>query len=244
MSSMAPSHEHIEELIAAHALNGLEEPERFELEAEMESHGPECPECARLLSEYSETAARLAFALDPVPPSAGEEDRLIEAAREWDRSVAEGSGAILTTAPRGRRGLARPPGIRVKGWLVAAAAAVIAVVAGFLGYALAPNGAALRTVTLSASGAQRLSVVYAPGSQEAVLVGSNLEAPPAGKVYELWYIPSKDAAPAPAGTFQPDAGGSVLMKTKVGGTFVALAVSVEPPGGSTTPTKVILIRNV
>ena len=74
MSSMAPSHEHIEELIAAHALNGLEEPERFELEAEMESHGPECPECARLLSEYSETAARLAFALDPVPPSAGEED--------------------------------------------------------------------------------------------------------------------------------------------------------------------------
>src|SRR5437899_1675889 len=88
------------------------------------------------------------------------------------------------------------------------------------------------------------SAPSAPGSQEAVLVGSNLEAPPAGKVYELWYIPSKDAAPAPAGTFQPDAGGSVLMKTTVGGMFVALAVSVEPPGGSTTPTKVILIRNV
>ena len=86
---------------------------------------------------------------------------------------------------------------------------VAGVLFGHLGYALAPNGAALRTVTLSASGAQRLSVVYAPGSQEAVLVGSNLEAPPAGKVYELWYIPSKDAAPAPAGTFQPDAGGKI-----------------------------------
>jgi anti-sigma-K factor RskA len=34
------------------------------------------------------------------------------------------------------------------------------------------------------------------------------------------------------------------VKTKVGSEFVALAVSVEPPGGSTTPTNVILVKNV
>jgi len=244
MSSTARSHEHIEELIAAFVLGGLDDDERVELEREMAAHGPDCPECARLLSEYMETAGRMAFVLEPVGLSVGEEDRLIDAARQWDRDVEEGSAAVLQPVGRRRTRTARPSGIRLKGWIVAAAAAVVAVVAGFLGYALAPNASPLRTVTLSASSGQRLSVVYAPGSREAVLVGSNVDAPPAGKVYELWYIPSKDAAPAPAGTFQPDAGGSVLVRTKVGSEFVALAVSVEPPGGSTTPTNVILVKNV
>jgi hypothetical protein len=244
VSSNAPSHEHIEDLIAASVLDGLDEDERGELQREMATHGPDCSECARLMTEYSETAGRMAFAVDALPLSPGAEDRLIEAARDWDRSVGEGSAAVLTEAPRRRRGRARPPGIRVKVWLVAAAAAVIAVVAGLLGYALAPTGSNLQAVTLTATGGQHLSVVYAPGNQDAVLVGSNVTAPPAGKVYELWYIPTKDAAPVPAGTFQPNANGGVLMKTKVGSEFVALAVSVEPPGGSPTPTQVILVKNV
>ena len=246
MSSKTPSHERIEELIAASVLDGLDQDERGQLQREMSAHGPDCPECARLMAEYSETAGRMAFAVDALPLSPGAEDRLIEAARDWDRSVAEGSAAILTEAPRRRRGPAhvRPRGIRVKGWLVAAAAPVIAVVAGLLGYALAPNGSTLQAVTLTAAGGQHLSVVFAPGTENAVLVGSNVTPPPAGKVYQLWYIPTKNAAPVSAGTFEPNADGGVLMKTKVGSEFVALAVSVEPPGGSPTPTKVILLKNV
>ena len=238
------AHDHIEELIAADVLGGLDEAQRLDLQREQATHGPGCADCERLLAEYAETAGQLAFFPEPMALSPGAEDRLIEAAREWDRAVGEGSAAVLESAPAGRRGVGRPRGFRVKGWVVAAAAAVIAVVAGLLGYAVAPNGAALKTVTLSASGGQRLAMVYATGNRDAVLVGSNVAAPPAGKVYELWYIPRKDAAPVPAGTFQPDSGGGVLMRTTVGAEFVALAVSVEPPGGSATPTKVILVRNV
>jgi anti-sigma-K factor RskA len=243
---MSPTrmHDRIEELVAVDVLDGLDEAGRLELAREMASHGPDCAECALLVAEYADAAASLALALEPVAVSPGAEDRLMAAAREWTRGVQEGSVAVLEPV-RGRR--VRPlrrTGVRIKGWVVAAAAAVVVVVAGSIGYVLAPNAQPPQTVAFSATGSQRLAVVFVPGSRQAVLVGSNMDAPPAGKVYELWYIASKDADPTPAGTFRPDANGSVLMNTTVGERFVAVAVSVEPPGGSTTPTKVILVQNV
>ena len=236
----ARPHDRLEELIAAAALGGLDEADRVEMEREMASHGPDCAECRRLVEEYEEVAGRLAFALDSLPMAAGAEDRLIVAAR----ATAPAPGSIRVLESRGRPRRTRPGGMYVRRWLVAAAAAVIALVAGSVGYVLAPSGAGLRTVTLPATGGQRLAVVYVPGSEQALLVGSNLDAPPAGKVYELWYIARKEANPTPAGTFKPDSNGGVLMRTTVGPAFVALAVSVEPPGGSKKPTNVILVRSV
>ncbi len=255
MTMAARSHDRIEELVAADALDGLDERDRLELRREMATHGEHCLECERLVAEYTEAAGRLAFGLEPVPMSPGAEDRLLETAR----SIREPSGlAPGTVASRDRPSSVLPDrpllpqvprqgdrprlaAIRrrtdVRRWLSAAAvAAAIAVVAGFVGYALAPNGAGVRTVAFPAKHGQRLAVVYSPGTGDAVVVGSNLSPPPDGKVYELWYRPGAGAGMRPAGTFIPDPSGAVVARTKVGTSFDLLAVSYEPPGGSPQPT--------
>jgi anti-sigma-K factor RskA len=215
-------HDRIEELVATDALDGLDDAGRLELAREMASHGPDCAECALLVAEYAEAAASLALALEPVALSPGAEDRLMTAAH--------GSAAALEPAP-GRAGI-----LRFQRWAaVAALAAVLAVVAGVIGYGLAPKPEPIRSVALQGGPGQRLSVVYTPGDTAAVVVGSNLQAPPGGKVYELWYQPSAGAKMRPAGTFVPSRG-SVLATVRVGSEFDLLAVSVEPDGGSPQPT--------
>lgn len=71
-----------------------------------------------------------------------------------------------------------------------------------------------------------------------LLIASNLPSLPAGKTYEMWLIP-KGQAPRPAGLFRPDAGGGAVH-IQPGGVDVAnvaaVAVTVEPEGGSPAPT--------
>jgi len=232
MSTPDRSHERLEELIAADVLYGLDEPDRVEMEREMADHGPDCLECRRLVQEYGEVAGGLGLALEPLPLAAGAEDRLLAAARLTDRRPAQerAPSVVRPLAPA-----AAAPG-RARRWIAAAAvAAAIAVLAGFVGYALAPGAPALRVAAFPAKGGQQLSVVYQAGSRQAVVVGSNLASLPPGRVYELWYVPTPGADPRPAGTFLPRAG-SVVANAHVGTTFVALAVSVEPKGGSPHPT--------
>ena len=71
-----------------------------------------------------------------------------------------------------------------------------------------------------------------------VFVGSGLPALPMNRTFELWVVPAK-GAPVPAGTFRPTvAGTSVDMappNVSASGA-AAVAVSVEPPQGSSAPT--------
>lgn len=219
MSASAGGHDHIEALIATEALGGLDESDRRLLELELAKHGPDCEECGRLLVEYGQAAADLALALEPVPLSPGAEDRLMELARAERAPVVRLSRTNLS-----RRWVAP-----------AAVAAALLVAAGFLGYALAPARPNPTRVVTLATGAQVLQVAYRPGENQGLVVGSNLPDAPQGKVYELWYQPSKDADMAPAGTFVPT-NGTVAAPVKLGSSFVALAVSLEPPGGSPHPT--------
>jgi anti-sigma-K factor RskA len=65
--------------------------------------------------------------------------------------------------------------------------------------------------------------------------GSRLATPTGDKVYELWYRTSADSPMRPAGTFVPD-DGSVVAPVTLGPTIQAFAVSIEPAGGSPSPT--------
>jgi hypothetical protein len=73
------------------------------------------------------------------------------------------------------------------------------------------------------------------------LIAANLPPAPTGKTYEMWFVP-KTGAPIPAGLFQSDAQGNVLHMRNgavdLSGTK-AIAVSVEPAAGSSTPTTVV-----
>ena len=76
--------------------------------------------------------------------------------------------------------------------------------------------------------------------KSALLSIASLDTAPAGKVYQLWFI--VDGVPMPSVTFQTDAQGRALIEqvTLPAGTVAASAVTMEPTGGSTTPTMPIL----
>jgi Anti-sigma-K factor rskA len=217
-------HDEIEELIVADALDGLDQADRDRLARLMGEHGPDCPECRRLEREYREVAGAIALTVDPAAMSAGAEDALIRAARE--SSAGEPSGPRVIRA-RGRT------------WAAAVAvAAVVALIGGVIGYVLAPNEpSGFRTIALQGTVPGQLSLVYQPGRQDAVLVGSGLADPGSGKVYELWYQPSAGAKMVPAGVFTPASGSVTGAPVTVGKSFVLVAVTVEPgPRGSPQPT--------
>jgi anti-sigma-K factor RskA len=232
MSGQRFPHEELEGLIAADALYGLSELERRRMLEEMERHGPDCEECRRLFAEYTEVAASLALSVPPSAMSKGPEDRLLE--------------AIGSERPSGA---GRSQVRRVRRWIAAAAvAAAIAVHGGTAGYLIAPRGPSAdsrliafvsqqgtRVVAFPGKDNQQLAVAFRPGEQQSWVFGTNLPSLPDGKVYELWYQPAADAAVQPAGTFVPK-DGTVVAPTSVGDTVVALAVSVEPAGGSQQPT--------
>ena len=231
----ARSHERLEELIAADALGGLDDAGRREMVAEMADHGPDCPDCALLVAEYGEVAALLAVSLDPAAMSAGAEDRLREAARATEPSAPEQESEV---------GPARRPR-----WLaLVAAAAVVAVIAGAVGYSLAPRPSsnqeafatfvadpATRLVPLQGAPGQRLAVAVRPGDAAAWVVGTNLPDPTGDQVYELWFREAGTQQMHPGGTFVPDHG-AVLSPATVGQDVDLLAVTVEPAGGSDAPT--------
>lgn len=80
--------------------------------------------------------------------------------------------------------------------------------------------------------------VFVEERRGVVLLGANLPALPAGKIYEMWMIPKDAAAPVPAGLFQPDAAGNALHVQPGPVNAAALgrvAVTVEPEAGSTAP---------
>jgi anti-sigma-K factor RskA len=250
MSTVPRSHEAIEPLIAADALGGLEDAGRDELQRLRTEHGADCAECLRLGVEYLEVAGLLATSLEPMAVSPAAEERLMAAVaaepqtaepqtaaperagrKAWPSTVRQGTPA----AGRRPRKLREAPS-RARRWIAAAAvAAAVAVVAGVVGYTLAPSRTqpGTQVIAFPATDGQQIQVTYEPGATSGLLVATGLPTPTDGQVYELWYILPDNPNPQAAGTFVPT-NGSVVATVKVDPSFAALAVSVEPAGGSST----------
>ena len=81
--------------------------------------------------------------------------------------------------------------------------------------------------------------VFVNPQRGVLLLASNLQPAPAGKIYEMWVIPKGGGAPRPAGLFQSDASGNALH-FQTGPVDIAatgaVAVTVEPESGSAAPT--------
>jgi len=93
-------------------------------------------------------------------------------------------------------------------------------------------------VAPKASPQAQVKTIYSPARQRLLLIAGNMEALPAGKVYELWLLPANGGAPVPAGTFTPDARGNAVMDHALAGGLVAkeFSITVENEGGSPAPT--------
>ena len=79
--------------------------------------------------------------------------------------------------------------------------------------------------------------VFVSGEKGVLFIGASLPALAPGKTFELWVIPAK-GNPVPAGTFgrEADATAVYVRPGAVQGDAAAMAVTVEPEGGSPQPT--------
>lgn len=225
-------------LTGAYAADALSAEER----AAFERHLQECQACTQEVSELRATTAKLGVAAAE-PPPAHLRDRVLAAATQTRQ---------LPPQP----GRARAVGLRR--WptrALAAAAALLLVVAVGLGVQIreldqrldtAERQAAQVTSVLTAPDVQvhraesaAASVVASPAQGRAVFVASGLPAVPSSRVYQLWMI--DDGGPRSAGLFTLDGGHvSQLMSGQLQG-VTAVAVTVEPSGGSPQPTSELML---
>lgn len=223
------------ELIAAYALDALDEDDRARAEALLASS----EEAREELLAFSEVSAALAVGVvGPAPPPELRE-RILAGAR------AEPQNVLPFEPPAGRRGVRSA---RVLG-LATAVAAAAAIGIGVWGISLAGelddtelaldearavnevlSDPTATTVTLAA-GAGKLVV---DGSRNAVLVVDGLDAAPEGKAYQVWIV--DDGAATAAGSFDGDATRDVVRVDGAVPPTAVVAVTVEDARGVDQPT--------
>jgi len=87
--------------------------------------------------------------------------------------------------------------------------------------------------------------IYMPRNGALVFMASNLAPLPPEKTYELWLVPMSGNKPMPAGTFRPDPKGDAMVMMppmSAGVEAKAFAVTIEPEGGSLTPTMPMVLE--
>lgn len=233
-----PWRRRFDDLKDAYALGALTEDERQEFEGYLGEH----PELQAEVEDLGAVANLLALAPQEHEPP-----------RELRRNLLERIGSpdtALSDYPQRRTSLLSlfgPGGITAG---VIAAAAVLAVVGLFVwNTSLRDENEDLRgeletrqTYELQGSGAAQdvQGEVIGVGDGRAVLAAENLPPTPEDKVYETWLL--RDGVPEPAGTFEPRDGEVAVapIEGSIEGAD-ALAVTVEPSGGSTMPTSDILL---
>jgi len=216
----------IHALSGAYAVNALDDVER----AAFERHLADCEVCAAEVAGLRETAGKLADAVATAPPPALRERILAQAA----------TTRPLPPVVQPRRRTPR------RSFLVAAAAAAVIAAGG--GVAItqpwnhdAPQLSASQQVMQAAE--ERVSAPVQGGGQvtvyrsaklhEAVLTADGMPPAPSGHVYQVWFQNSAgtmiSAGLMPAGKDQLLLAGDARIAKAVG-------VTVEPEGGSQSPT--------
>ncbi len=97
--------------------------------------------------------------------------------------------------------------------------------------------------SLEAGAAASAHTFVNPSERKAVFYAYNLQPPPAGKTYQLWFI--ADGRPVSAGVFDVDPQGhATLLVENVAPaeTIQAWAVTVEPAGGVPQPTGAMVLK--
>jgi anti-sigma-K factor RskA len=84
-----------------------------------------------------------------------------------------------------------------------------------------------------------MKMLYSREKGSLLLIASNTPVLPDDKIYELWLLPMDGGAPMPAGWFKPDAKGNGMIFHTLASAGIGakgFAVTIEPAGGSQTPT--------
>ena len=227
-----PGRERFDDLKEAYALGALSEQERREVEDYLGEH----PELNAEVDDLESTANLLALAPQEHEPTP-------KLRRDLLHRISSFPGATSAADPSPRQsGLRRLFG---PGGLAAAAALALVTIGMFAWNAsLQEENQTLqgelqgqRTYALKGTDeAQEVrGEVVRLGDERAVLVADDLSSPPEGETYQAWIL--REDVPEPAGLFEPSDTGAAAapLEGSIEGAD-AVAVTVEPSGGSTSPT--------
>ncbi len=234
--------ERYEDLKDAYVLGALPEEERLEFEQYLVAH----PDLQVEIEELSTIAGLLAFSPQEQEPSSDLRRRIM------DTVEAEAVHPAEVVHPRASRrswlaGLWEAVGPRD---LALAAAAMLVI--GLFSWSMLLQGEVRdlqsrvqslqnqpqgpQMIALGGAGTEqgaRAELVTLEGDR-AVLVAENMPPVPEGKTYQIWVI--KGDTPQPSGLFEPKGDSVAAVVEKPVERADAVAVTVEPEGGSKKPT--------
>ncbi len=225
--------ERFEDLKEAYALGALSEEERWEVEEYLSRH----PELRAEVDGLRSVANLLALAPQEYEPSPKLRRDLL------NRISSSSSEATPAADPSTRQGgLWRLFG---PGGLTAAAVLALVTVGMFVWNAsLQEENQTLqgelqgqRTYALQGTGTAQgvQGEIVRLGDERAVLMAEDLPSPPEGETYQAWIM--REDVPEPAGLFEPNDAGvaAAPIEGSIEGAD-AVAVTLEPSGGSSSPT--------
>lgn len=235
----------IHALSGAYALDALPDDER----AFFERHLAACDACRSEVAELQATAAMLAGGV-AAPPPPGLRDKVLAAVDVTRQLPPEkpAEGAALARRQWLRSRFLAPLAACLSLAVIALSGTVV-VLNQRLDAATAESddrslasvlGAAdLQTAELELGASAPSRFLYSASLDRGVLVAQGLSDPGAHETYELWLI--HDGTPVPAGLFRPDHTGVAVADISgiVRGAEL-VAVTIEPAGGSDTPTGAVL----
>jgi anti-sigma-K factor RskA len=227
-----PRRERFDDLKEAYALGALSEEERQEVEDYLMMH----PELRAEVDDLRSIANLIALAPQEYEPSP-------KLRRNLMNRISSSSDATPAVDPSPRQaGLWRVFG---PGGLAAAAVLAFVVIGMFAWNAsLQEENQTLQgelqgqqTYALEGTGAAQevQGEVVRLGDERAVLVAEDLPSLSEGETYETWIL--REDVPEPAGLFEPDDAGvaAAPIEGSIEGAD-AVAVTIEPSGGSSSPT--------
>jgi anti-sigma-K factor RskA len=239
----------VADLLPAYALGVLSPAER----ARVEAHLARDPASRQELAGFATVVAHLPLLAEERDPPARLRQRLIAAATELVTPPAPaGSHGVLHWQRRPRPAVLAASvlllvSLGLAGWNVALQGQLADQqrLAGQLRTQIAALQAQPRVTIYTIGGTPaapnaRGEVVYLGEQHTAFLTVQNLPAPPAGRAYQVWYI--QDGRPIDAGLLAAP-GDQVATRLQADlGQYQALAVSLEPSGGSPQPTGPIVLQ--
>jgi anti-sigma-K factor RskA len=90
----------------------------------------------------------------------------------------------------------------------------------------------------------QMKLIYSRQKGALFLLANNTHPLPQDKIYELWLLPADGSAPMACGWFKPDNQGNGMMFHQLESAGInakGFAVTIEPAGGSQTPTPPIVM---